>query len=177
MLDAAMDKSDSLPSTKRTPFERIVLALQGGGALGAYQGGVYQALAEAHLQPDWVSGISIGAINCAIIAGNPPHERVARLRQFWETVSEAPPGTQLLGSCPPMDCTCTCCSTRRARPARCCSARPTSSRRARRRPGSVRLAAPRRPVITKPIRCGRRWSGWSISTASTTERCGFRWAR
>ena len=56
----------------RPPFERIALALQGGGALGAYQGGVYQALAEADLHPDWVAGISIGAINAAIIAGNPP---------------------------------------------------------------------------------------------------------
>jgi NTE family protein len=58
--------------------------LQGGGALGAYQGGVYQALAEANLHPDWVAGISIGAINAAIIAGNPPERRVERLRQFWE---------------------------------------------------------------------------------------------
>jgi NTE family protein len=63
------------------------LALQGGGALGAYQGGVYQALAEADLHPDWVAGISIGAINAAIIAGNPPASRVDRLREFWELVS------------------------------------------------------------------------------------------
>ena len=62
------------------PFERIALALQGGGALGAYQGGVYQALAEAALHPDWVAGISIGAINAAIIAGNPPEARVDKLR-------------------------------------------------------------------------------------------------
>ena len=62
------------------PFERIALALQGGGALGAYQAGVYQALAEADLHPDWVAGISIGAINAAIIAGNPPASRVDRLR-------------------------------------------------------------------------------------------------
>ena len=52
------------------PSERIAHLLQGGGALGAYQGGVYQALAEADLQPDWVAGISIGAINAALIAGN-----------------------------------------------------------------------------------------------------------
>ena len=58
--------------TERPPFERIALVLQGGGALGAYQGGVYQALAEANLHPDWVAGISIGAINSALIAGNPP---------------------------------------------------------------------------------------------------------
>ncbi|MGC2132997.1 MAG: patatin-like phospholipase family protein, partial [Xanthobacteraceae bacterium] len=71
----------------RTPFERIALLLQGGGALGAYQGGVYQALDDADLHPDWVAGISIGAINSAIIAGNPPEKRVECLRDFWETVS------------------------------------------------------------------------------------------
>jgi NTE family protein len=77
---------------KRTQFEQIALLLQGGGALGSYQAGVYQALAEADLHPDWVAGISIGAINSAIIAGNPPDQRVARLREFWETVSASPLG-------------------------------------------------------------------------------------
>jgi NTE family protein len=66
--------------------------LQGGGALGAYQAGVYQALAEADLHPDWVAGISIGAINSAIIAGNPPEKRVERLREFWRTVCTSPVG-------------------------------------------------------------------------------------
>src|SRR5215468_6149899 len=74
----------------RPPFECIALLLQGGGALGAYQGGVYQALAEADLHPDWVAGISIGAINSAIIAGNPPEERVAKLRAFWEAITTNP---------------------------------------------------------------------------------------
>jgi NTE family protein len=77
---------------KRTPFERIALLLQGGGALGSYQAGVYQALAEHDLHPDWVAGISIGAINSALIAGNPPERRVERLREFWETVSKSPLG-------------------------------------------------------------------------------------
>jgi NTE family protein len=86
--------------TKRTPFERIALLLQGGGALGAYQAGVYQALAEADLHPDWVAGISIGAINSAIIAGNPPELRVQRLREFWETVSASPFGIPNL---PPLE--------------------------------------------------------------------------
>ena len=76
-------------ATERPPFERIALVLQGGGALGAYQSGVYQALAEANLHPDWVAGISIGAINSALIAGNPPEKRVERLREFWETVSSS----------------------------------------------------------------------------------------
>jgi NTE family protein len=79
-------------ASRRTPFEQIALLLQGGGALGAYQAGVYEALAEADLHPDWVAGISIGAVNSAIIAGNPPNERVGRLRQFWETVSASPLG-------------------------------------------------------------------------------------
>ena len=63
--------------------------LQGGGALGAYQAGVYQALHENGLEPDWVVGTSIGAINGAIIAGNQPGKRVERLRQFWDGVSHA----------------------------------------------------------------------------------------
>src|ERR1700754_4649656 len=73
-------------------FEQTVLLLQGGGALGSYQAGVYQALAEAKLHPDWVAGISIGAINSALIAGNPPEKRVESLREFWEAVSTSPLG-------------------------------------------------------------------------------------
>ena len=80
------------PAPGRPDFERIALLLQGGGALGSYQAGVYEALAEADLHPDWVAGISIGAINAALIAGNPPERRVDRLREFWETVSESPFG-------------------------------------------------------------------------------------
>jgi NTE family protein len=76
----------------RTPFEQIALLLQGGGALGAYQAGVYEALAEADLHPDWVAGISIGAINSAIIAGNAPKNRVDALRAFWHAVSSSPLG-------------------------------------------------------------------------------------
>jgi NTE family protein len=74
----------------RPPFECIALLLQGGGALGAYQAGVYEALAEADLLPDWIAGISIGAINAALIAGNPPADRVARLRNFWEAITAHP---------------------------------------------------------------------------------------
>src|SRR5215467_9465451 len=74
----------------RTQFECIALLLQGGGALGAYQGGVYHALAEADLHPDWVAGISIGGINSAIIAGNRPEERVGKLRAFWEGITTNP---------------------------------------------------------------------------------------
>src|SRR5271154_6217461 len=74
-------------ATERPPFERIALILQGGGALGSYQAGVYEALAEAGLHPDWVAGISIGAINAALIAGNPPETRVEKRRRFWELVT------------------------------------------------------------------------------------------
>ena len=65
---------------------QVVLVLQGGGALGAYQMGVYEALHEAGIEPDWVIGTSIGAINAALIAGNPREQRLARLQQFWEQV-------------------------------------------------------------------------------------------
>jgi len=85
-------------TSERPPFQRIALILQGGGALGAYQAGVYQALAEANLHPDWVAGISIGAINAGLIAGNPPAKRVARLRAFWEGVSAPPFGIPYLGA-------------------------------------------------------------------------------
>jgi NTE family protein len=67
--------------------DRVALVLQGGGALGAYQAGVYQALHEAGLEPDWVSGVSIGAINSALIAGNPPERRLERLHAFWERIT------------------------------------------------------------------------------------------
>jgi NTE family protein len=76
---------------QRLPFECVALLLQGGGALGAYQGGVYEALAEANIHPDWIAGISIGAINGAIIAGNPPHSRIDRLREFWTHVTSSAP--------------------------------------------------------------------------------------
>src|SRR5208282_945636 len=70
------------------PFERVVLVLQGGGALGAYQAGAVQALDAADIRLDWVCGVSIGAINAALIAGNPPGRRVERLREFWESVTQ-----------------------------------------------------------------------------------------
>ena len=97
-----MDASPS-PKAKQSRvapsrFEQTVLLLQGGGALGSYQAGVYQALAEADLHPDWVAGISIGAVNAALIAGNPPERRVEKLREFWEAVSTPPLGVPHLAS-------------------------------------------------------------------------------
>src|SRR3970040_1392204 len=82
LADAAdTDDSDRLP-------DHIALLLQGGGALGAYQAGVYQGLHEAGIAPNWLAGISIGSFNIAIIAGNPPERRMEALRGFWETISQ-----------------------------------------------------------------------------------------
>jgi NTE family protein len=80
------------PAPARTPAtaERV-LVLQGGGALGSYQAGAYQALCHFDFEPDWIAGISIGAINAAIIAGNAPEKRVERLKEFWEMVSAPVP--------------------------------------------------------------------------------------
>jgi NTE family protein len=69
---------------------QVVLVFQGGGALGAYQAGVYEALADAGIEPDWIIGTSIGAINAALIAGNEPKQRVAALRAFWRRVEQKP---------------------------------------------------------------------------------------
>ncbi len=73
---------------KALPFECVAMVLQGGGALGSYQAGVYEAFAEVDLHPNWVSGISIGSINSALIAGNPPEKRVQALRSFWELITK-----------------------------------------------------------------------------------------
>lgn len=80
------------PACPQLPGQ-VVLVLQGGGAMGAYQAGVYQALNEAGIEPDWVIGTSIGAINGAIIAGNPAFSRAAALRRFWRRVEAADPAT------------------------------------------------------------------------------------
>jgi NTE family protein len=77
------------PSSRR--YDNVILVLQGGGALGAYQAGVFEGMSEAGYTPNWVTGVSIGAINAALIAGNPPDKRVARLREFWDLVSTGLP--------------------------------------------------------------------------------------
>jgi NTE family protein len=97
-MSGSFSTRKQLPTKQRPPFERIALLLQGGGALGSYQAGVYQALAEADLHPDWIAGISIGAVNAALIAGNPPEKRIERLREFWEAVSTSPLGVPYLKS-------------------------------------------------------------------------------
>jgi NTE family protein len=85
--------TDVVPPRRPPSYgKKVGLVLQGGGALGSYQAGVYEALAASEYLPDWVAGISIGAINAAIIAGNPPEQRVERLRQFWRAPRPRRPG-------------------------------------------------------------------------------------
>jgi NTE family protein len=82
------------PGLRNDPLrdsEDCILVLQGGGALGAYQAGVFEAMAHSWSEPEWVAGISIGAINAALIAGNPAHRRVERLHEFWDLVSSGHP--------------------------------------------------------------------------------------
>ncbi|MBV8972082.1 MAG: patatin-like phospholipase family protein [Sphingomonadaceae bacterium] len=90
---------DSVPHFDKSGLGQIVLVLQGGGALGAYQAGVFQALDEAGVEPDWVIGTSIGAINAGIIAGNRREDRLPRLREFWQRMEHGP-GATWLGAFP-----------------------------------------------------------------------------
>src|SRR5476651_1579391 len=87
----SMSMTDSAPPARTPATAQRVLVLQGGGALGSYQAGAYQALCHFDFEPEWVAGISIGAVNAAIIAGNPRETRVERLKEFWEMVSAPVP--------------------------------------------------------------------------------------
>src|ERR1700712_2382999 len=89
------DSTDQKPATAPAKA-KPVLVLQGGGALGSYQAGAYQALCHSGFAPEWVAGISIGAINAAIIAGNAPEARVPRLKEFWEMASAPVPWQPVL---------------------------------------------------------------------------------
>src|SRR5437667_12449005 len=79
--------SPNLKSLARSEPGQVVLVLQGGGALGSYQAGVYQALHEAGIEPDWIIGTSIGAINASLIAGNAPKNRLPMLKEFWDRMA------------------------------------------------------------------------------------------
>jgi NTE family protein len=93
MLKVMREQISSVSQALRPlPYDIVALVLQGGGALGAYQAGVYEGLHEAGIRPNWLAGISIGALNAAIIAGSPVDERVERLRTFWETICACPVG-------------------------------------------------------------------------------------
>jgi NTE family protein len=91
-MNDVRDDCSSQNETSRGKSEpgQVVLVLQGGGALGSYQAGVYQALHEAGIEPDWIIGTSIGAINASLIAGNPPQDRLARLYEFWKKMEQNP---------------------------------------------------------------------------------------
>src|SRR3984885_5903192 len=91
------DAPHSAPPTTPAQAQRV-LVLQGGGALGSYQAGAYQALCHHDFEPEWVAGISIGAINAAIIAGNDPKNRVARLKEFWQMVSSPVPWNPIVNT-------------------------------------------------------------------------------
>src|SRR5215831_19243597 len=84
------DFAHRAPASSPSSAQRV-LVLQGGGALGSYQAGAFQALCRQGFEPEWVAGISIGAVNAAIIAGNEPHKRLDRLKEFWEMVSAPVP--------------------------------------------------------------------------------------
>jgi NTE family protein len=91
MADLARKRASRIPKrVEMPPYDVVALVLQGGGALGAYQAGVYEGMHEAGIRSTWLAGISIGALNAAVIAGSPESERVDRLRQFWETICAAP---------------------------------------------------------------------------------------
>jgi len=97
-MDAQV-QSRVVQSAQNLPFEVVALVLQGGGALGAYQAGVCEALNEAGVEPNWIAGVSIGAINAAIIAGNPPDTRIDRLREFWTQVTADGPWSGAGNTC------------------------------------------------------------------------------
>jgi NTE family protein len=101
-MKTAADKTKSPPRKAmldKSQFGQVVLVFQGGGALGAYQAGVYQALQEAGVEPDWVIGTSIGAINAALVAGNAPADRLERMREFWKRMTHSR-AVQLAGMLP-----------------------------------------------------------------------------
>jgi NTE family protein len=82
--------SDTASNSVRNSDSNRIFVFQGGGALGAYQAGAYEALHKHEVEPDWLAGISIGAINAAIVAGSPRESRIANLRAFWDMVSSSP---------------------------------------------------------------------------------------
>jgi NTE family protein len=167
-MDAQV-KSRVVQTAQNLPFEVVALVLQGGGALGAYQAGVYEALSEAGVEPNWIAGISIGAVNAAIIAGNPPDTRVDRLREFWTQVTADGPWSGAGNHCVGLargDAMRQFLNQMSANFAIASGARgffkarpvpPLFHQRAR-----SRLRASMTPASSSA-----RWSGWSISIAST----------
>src|SRR5260370_890576 len=106
-MNDVQDNCSTLKPLGKSEPGQIVLVLQGGGALGSYQAGVYQALHEASIEPDWIIGTSIGAINASLIAGNAPQNRLSRLREFWKRMEQNPVWKE--PSAPPPCSTSTIC--------------------------------------------------------------------
>ncbi len=137
------------PENGRKPT--VILALQGGGALGAYQVGAYQAMEEAGFAPDWVIGISIGAFNGALIAGNDPADRLERMAAFWQAISR--PGTALAGL-------------------RDCNPRLSG---ALSHWEALLLGSRASSPHAFPVPIFRRPAPWRPSASTTRRRCGGRW--
>ena len=138
-------------------YDHEILLLQGGGALGAYQAGVYEGLVEGGVAPTWVVGISIGAINASLIVGNPPERRIERLREFWRRVSRnvGPPLPAWLDSLRP---TVNYMSAMSA----AAFGIPASSRPECRRLGSQRMALKAPSACTTQLLSRPLWKSWSI---------------
>ena len=147
------------PLPRPEGVDRIGLVLQGGGALGAYQAGVYQALHEAGLEPDWVVGVSIGAINSAIIAGNKPEHRLEKLERFWMDITASDP----LTAWPEGDAH-GACATRFSAANTTLFGQPGFFRPPCPRAGSPRAARAPPPRSTTARLCMAHWKNWSIST-------------
>jgi NTE family protein len=88
MDETPLDKGTARHATRSLPFERVAVVLQGGGALGAYHGGVFAALEEAKIPLDWICGVSSGALSAALVVGNPPNSRIEKLREFWTSITQ-----------------------------------------------------------------------------------------
>ena len=152
-------QSQTLPTSGRCAVGSLKGAIaspsfcRAEAALGAYQAGVFQALSEADIEPDWVTGVSIGAINSAIIAGNSKQWRLKRLRTFWERITER----KIWSYTPDGDV------FRKARNA--ASSWMTLIQ------GQPGFFSPRHPTPWFSL------AGWSISRCSTKRQCAFRWAR
>ena len=138
---------------------QVVLVLQGGGALGSYQAGVYQALHEAGIEPDWIIGTSIGAINASLIAGNAPENRLPRLQEFWQRMEQNPVWA-FRGACPGFNEKLSYWTTMTHGIPGFFQPNPLALR------ATPIRSAPSTPAIIRPRRCSRRSRSSSISISS-----------
>ncbi len=166
----AHHKPHDLRSPGKTLPGQVVLVLQGGGALGSYQAGVYQALHEAGIEPDWIIGTSIGAINASLIAGNAPENRLPRLQEFWKRMEQRPVWS-FPGAFPGFNDKLSYWSTVTERHLRLLQTQSAGPRRqrlsARRRAGRILL---HRAARADPARTGRFRSGQQLQAAADRRR-------